>query len=245
MTRSQNLLTQGFVVVLACTFLNVEAQTIKCFTTKLTHDKGFCKGKTMGLKICSTSQQQADKKAQDYTGVGNSRDSWIIKMADGKMSFDGDCDKAVKGLCTAVGGTVKADACSADAICRVSTPIGSVGIYSQCNVDADCDKAKYPSSEAGEDISRPPRKYCCADMVQLASAHCTNVQADTVNTKWKTLSWGDMSLPPQGQECSTDATACISQIVQAPVSAESASLVPTMFVMFWAVMVIAASTVLQ
>jgi hypothetical protein len=58
-------------------------------------------------------------------------------------------------------------------------------------------------------------------------------------------SWGDMSLPPQGQECSTDATACISQIVQAPVSAESASLVPTMFVMFWAVMVIAASTVLQ
>jgi hypothetical protein len=28
-------------------------------------------------------------------------------MADGKMSFDGDCDKAVKGLCTAVGGTVR------------------------------------------------------------------------------------------------------------------------------------------
>jgi len=39
--------------------------------------------------------------------VGNGRDSWIIKMADGKMTFDGDCNKAVQGLCTAVGGTVR------------------------------------------------------------------------------------------------------------------------------------------
>ncbi len=81
----------------------------------------------------------------------------------------------------------KADACSADAICRVATPIGSVGIYSQCNDDSDCDKVKYSTSEAGEDVSRPPRKYCCADMVQLVSAHCNNFGADIVHAKWRTL----------------------------------------------------------
>ena len=71
---------QGFVIVLACTFLNVEAQTIKCFTTKLTHSAGFCKGKTLGLKICSTSQQQADKKAQDYTGVRPEHLQWVCTV---------------------------------------------------------------------------------------------------------------------------------------------------------------------
>ena len=60
-------------------------------------------------------------------------------------------------------------------------------------------------------------------------------------------SWGDMSLPPQGSEC-TNATGCISQIVQMPVVAKagSASLsVPTIIVTFCAVMVIAASAFLQ
>ncbi len=103
----------------------------------------------------------------------------------------------------------KSSPCTAEAICRVSTPLGSVGTYSQCNVDSDCDKTLYPTSEAGKDASRPPRRFCCSDLVTLYSLHCDNVNPGIINGSVRYFDF-------YGKTCSQNTSDCISQFVAEP-----------------------------